>query len=102
MKINIKKEKRKQYCRLHTLSIKLFIFQIYSNGTMKCKKCGYDNVDALSIDHINNNGAEHRKRIGILNGGQEFYMWLIKNKFPSGYQVLCLNCQMIKKLRYLK
>jgi len=63
---------------------------------MKCKKCGFDNVDALSIDHIHNGGNKHRRELNS-KAGYNFYWWLIKNNFPKGYQVLCMNCQFIKK-----
>lgn len=64
----------------------------YSQNTMKCAKCGFGDLRALSIDHINGNGSEHRKQIGK----SRLYSWLVKNKFPSGFQVLCMNCQFIK------
>jgi hypothetical protein len=56
----------------------------------------------LSIDHINGNGAEHRRELkrttGGSTGGHDFYRWLKNNNFPDGYQVLCMNCQFIKKI----
>jgi hypothetical protein len=36
-------------------------------------------------------GQSHRP------GGCRFYLWLKTNKYPSGYQVLCMNCQFVKK-----
>jgi hypothetical protein len=44
--------------------------------------------DMLCIDHINGGGRAHRREIG---GHASFYLWLIKNNFPEGYQVLCWN-----------
>lgn len=35
-------------------------------------------------------GARHLK--SIKNIGFGIYDWLIKNNFPSGFQVLCCNC----------
>lgn len=71
----------------------------YSNGTMKCacKKCYYSDHDCpiefLTLDHINNDGAEQRKQLfGGRQGGARFYYWLKKNNFPEGFQVLCWNC----------
>ena len=52
----------------------------------------YTDIRALSIDHINGGGTKHREVIG-----SGFYHWLIKNNYPSDYQVLCMNCQFIKR-----
>ncbi len=50
----------------------------------------------LSIDHINDDGADERERIfgtRRFGGGHSFYLWLKRNNYPMGYQVLCFNCQ---------
>lgn len=54
----------------------------------------YTNLDALSIDHVNGCGKQHRKEVK-----RDFYVWLKRNGFPDGYQVLCMNCQFIKKIK---
>lgn len=72
---------------------------VYYSGSLepKCIMCGYDDIRALSIDHINGGGGEHRRE--LLRYGKSFsYKWLIDNNFPDGYQILCMNCQFIKKL----
>lgn len=70
----------------------------YSNGTMACKRCGFSDIRALSIDHIKGNGAKERRTIGMPKGGGDFfYRWLKKQNYPEGYQVLCMNCQWIKR-----
>ncbi|MGM2776559.1 hypothetical protein, partial [Bacillus cereus group sp. Bce015] len=50
----------------------------------------------LSIDHIANNGAAERKSGAYGGSGTAFYLWLRKQGFPSGYQVLGMNCQVGK------
>jgi len=62
-----------------------------------CVVCGFSDIRALSIDHINNNGAEERRRM-MIKSGHIFYRFLRKNGYPSGYQTLCMNCQSIKQL----
>jgi hypothetical protein len=57
----------------------------------KCSCCGETELAFLTLDHINNDGAAHRKELGYA-GGQSFYHWVIKNDFPSLLQVLCWNC----------
>ena len=70
------------------------VFAAY--GGYKCRCCGEDERLFLSIDHVDNNGAEERKS-GLYRGsGTAFYQWLRKSEFPSGYQVLCMNCQVGK------
>jgi len=72
------------------------IINHYSNGAMKCMcpGCNEDHLDFLTIDHINNNGSEHRREIGT--GGTRLLKWILKNKFPSGFQILCMNCNFSK------
>jgi hypothetical protein len=70
------------------------VFTAY--GGYKCACCGEIEAMFLSIDHIHNNGNIERKA-GLYSGnGTGFYQWLRKNNFPSGYQVLCMNCQIGK------
>lgn len=65
----------------------------YSPDLM-CQSCGFSDIRALSIDHVNGDGAEHRKTIA---GGSQMYAWLKRHGYPSGFQVLCMNCQWIKR-----
>lgn len=59
-----------------------------------CVACGFDaHLAALSIDHVRGDGAKHRREIGQAN----IYYWLKKNCFPQEFQVLCMNCQFIKR-----
>lgn len=77
------------------LEIKCKTLSHYSNGNLACVMCGFDDIRALSIDHINGKGTKHRERMGIL--GSHIYVWLEKNNYPEGYQTLCMNCQFIKR-----
>jgi hypothetical protein len=74
---------------------KTLVLNHYSNGTMKCECCGESHEEFLTIDHINGGGNKHRAEIAAKSrsgGGSVTYKWLIKNKFPSGFRVLCSNC----------
>jgi hypothetical protein len=46
----------------------------------------------LTIDHINNDGAKHRREAKF----GSIYPWLSKNDYPIGFQVLCMNCNWAK------
>ena len=87
-KQKIYKEKAKEKQK----RLKLEVLRHYSPD-LKCR-CGFSDVRALSIDHIKGNGFKHRKEIGNVN----FYQWIKKNNFPKGFQVLCFNCQWIKRV----
>ena len=80
---------------------KMDCFFIYSDGYMKCKKCGYENISALTLDHINNDGAKERKQFKLAGYGSTFFRYLKQNNFPDGYQVLCRNCNWEKHLEYI-
>jgi len=70
------------------------VFAAY--GGFVCACCGETEPKFLSIDHIHNNGGQERRSGLYGNSGTAFYLWLRKNAFPSGYQVLCMNCQVGK------
>jgi len=56
----------------------------------KCELCGEDDPHCLTIDHINEDGAEERKMIG---GTYTFYRKLRDNNYPrDNYRLLCYNC----------
>jgi hypothetical protein len=84
----------------HNEKIKTKVIQAYSkSGEVKCDWCGFSDIRALCIDHVNNNGAEERRRLKDKTfAGRNFYKWLIDNNFPEGYQILCANCNLIKEI----
>ncbi len=62
-----------------------------------CPGCGEDRLPFLCIDHVNGDGAAHRKSLRGPNtkgnpGGGAMYRWLKKNGYPAGFRVLCYNC----------
>ena len=93
-------DKWRAYQRQHHRNAKEQIFKHYGEGLLQCSLCNETRIDALSIDHINGNGARHRRQLGLF--GTDFYRWLIKNNFPEGYRVLCMNCQFIERAKTLK
>ncbi len=82
--------------KMRDLLTKLEVLTYYGNGKCKCVKCGFFDMRALSIDHINGGGCQHRKDKHILFSSK-FYELLKKDGFPIGYQTLCMNCQFIKR-----
>lgn len=64
------------------------VLSFYSNGTPKCKCCGEHRYSFLAIDHIND------PEKGIARSGMDLLLWLIRNNMPSGFRVLCHNCNL--------
>lgn len=81
------------------LRLKLDVLSHYSIlDTPICSQCGFSDVRALHLDHINNDGAASRRaNTGSRTiAGTTYYRWVRKNDYPEGYQVLCANCNYIK------
>lgn len=64
----------------------------------RCACCGESEPAFLAVDHINGGGNAHRRTIGggRMTGSSNFYRWLVKNGFPSDFQLLCHNCNFAK------
>ena len=69
-----------------------FVIQHYSNKTNKCACCGEEEMYFLTIDHIE--GRAKWGHEGYTSG--KLYRFLIKNDYPKGFQVLCMNCNLAK------
>jgi hypothetical protein len=83
-----KNMKSRQLDRVH----KFEAIKHYSNGMIECKCCKENIFQLLTIDHLNNDGMAHRRRINRMS----VYRWLNLNNFPEGFQVLCFNCNSCK------
>jgi len=57
-------------------------------GGYRCVCCGETEPNFLSLDHIHNDGAIHRKEVS----GSNFYRWLRDRDYPPILQILCMNC----------
>jgi len=78
----------------HT-KVKIAVLEHYGNGECACVECGEKRLACLSIDHLNGGGNKHRKE--NTGYGNNFYLWLKRHSYPSGYQTLCMNCQYVKR-----
>ena len=69
--------------------------KVISNSDVPiCACCGYSDLRFLSVDHIDGrkNMSEKEKKLGSRN----LWRYLIKIGLPSGYQILCHNCNIAK------
>jgi hypothetical protein len=84
------KQSREYYARCKAAAL-----AYYSNGSMRCacRSCPETMQEFLTIDHVNNDGAEHRKKNPA---AISLAPWLVSHGFPEGYQVLCFNCNIAK------
>lgn len=71
---------------------KLVAMTHYCGGTPYCVGCGVENLEVLTLDHIEENGAEHRRNEAMASTAS----WVVLNGLPDGYQVLCWNCNNAK------
>lgn len=62
----------------------------------QCLCCGEKQLEFLTIDHINNDGRRDVTKTGKRICGLGFYQRLKSQGWPSGYQVLCYNCNCTK------
>lgn len=58
----------------------------------KCVHCGFEDERALQIDHINGGGRAEARSIGVFG----IYKKVLSG--APGYQVLCANCNVIKRV----
>ena len=68
----------------------------------RCQECGFSDVRALQIDHVNGGGRQERLKH---NGCSPQYYKMIYQKIQEGsldYQVLCANCNTIKEFEKLE
>ena len=84
------KESHRNYIRNRRQKQRLEVITYYGG---KCNKCGFTDIRALQIDHINGGGTKHKKEIKTF----DLCHWIIRNKYPKGFQVLCANCNWVKR-----
>lgn len=95
-------DKRAEYVKRSTQKTKKEVFQYY--GGVYCCVCGYDNIDALCLDHENGGGGVLRKNKDHPWGGYSLYVWLKNNEYPKDlkFRVLCFNCNAIESVTRLR
>lgn len=87
------RDRNPNYSKERIQKLRLIILKHYGGDPPKCRFCGENHIEFLTVDHILGGGSQHRKKVG---GGTRFYSWLIKNGFPEGFQILCWNCNISK------
>ena len=62
---------------------------VYDHYGHECSCCGETEPKFLTIDHINDDGAEHRRKS---SSGHTFFKSIINTGFPDTFRILCFNC----------
>ena len=81
------KERRAFTNKAYRQRIRMEVVKHYGG---KCECCDETRREFLAIDHIEGGGNKHRK--SLQRAGNSFYLWLRDNDYPSGYRILCHNC----------
>lgn len=85
-----KKNKQKliQKYRNYRVATRYMVLIHYSKSDEPfCECCSEKAYQFLVIDHKFGGGNQHKKEIGA-----DLYGWIIKNKYPDIFRVLCQNC----------
>lgn len=89
-KLKRRREMGRESATRNRLILRKQVMLHYGN---KCAHCGEKHYEFLTIDHVYNNGAEHRKEIPQ----PAMVRWIIKNNYPDTFQILCWNCNAAKQ-----
>lgn len=78
-----------EWNQMYRLNAKLAVIMIMGG---KCACCGEEEAEFLTIDHVNNDGAEDRRK-----GRTGSFLKVRREGFPMDkYQLLCFNCNSSK------
>lgn len=98
-------EKDTLYHKKRNQKNKYQVLLAYSKGKEpSCSCCGLNNLDFLTLDHIDGSGAKDRKDSIRKREGRNIYGKLLTEYkktglYPSGYKTMCMNCNWVKHLR---
>ena len=82
------REKRRDYNKRNRIEI----VRMFGG---ECQRCGYKDWRALQIDHVDGGGSKERR---MLSHNLTAVFWKKeKEKNPKKYQLLCANCNWIKR-----
>lgn len=99
-------KKRREGVHRRNQILKISVLTHYGkNHKLLCcwRGCKVDDLDCLTLDHIENNGAEFRREITSKRksgggGGRETFRFVGRMNFPEGFQTLCANHQLKKEI----
>lgn len=86
-----------EYFRNYVRKQRIKAMEVIGQGIIKCRICGFDDIRALEIDHINGGGTIERRRNKTTTYSYKWYRMIITGKRSiQDLQILCGNCHNIK------
>lgn len=85
----------KKYRDISKASLDKLRSLVYSAYGNVCACCGETSPLFLTLDHVNNDGAQHRRSLTGKNYGARIdaiLRWARDNNFPNTLRLLCFNC----------
>jgi hypothetical protein len=76
------------------LVLRYEVIMAYGGKCMCPGGCDESRIQFLTFDHVNNDGAEHRRTVGPAS----LAGWLKRNNYPSSVRILCYNCNCARRL----
>ena len=96
-KVDCPKHREKRSAARQALKLKVLAHYGKRRTAVCCwPGCGESDPDMLTIDHVNDDGAEDRRQTRL--GGKTLYSRLHSEDWPSGYQTLCWGHQWKKEI----
>jgi hypothetical protein len=89
---------RKELCEQSRKRNFLIKKQLYARLGGNCTKCGFSDMRALQVDHVNGGGTKELKKLEYRY--EKYYQYLLSlplKELKSKYQLLCANCNWIKR-----
>ncbi len=88
--------KQSKYNRAMRVSMKALAIEALGG---QCVRCGYhDDIRALQIDHIASDGRQDRAMTTAMTTWYTLYKQIAELGSQGRYQVLCANCNQIKRM----
>ena len=78
----------REYSRRKARQLRELIFDHYGRRCSWPEGCDVTDPDMLQIDHVNGDGAEHRRKF---SSGEDIYRSIVKAGFPPSFRILCAN-----------
>ncbi len=88
------RQKTNTYIRERTQKARISALQALG---AKCARCGFEDFRALQIDHVQGGGRKEYKSINFSSTRAIYYEGIAANPEPKKYQLLCANCNWIKR-----
>jgi hypothetical protein len=80
-------EKRKKSPEAHQKRLRDARQAVFTHYGGRCECCKEENWKFLTVDHITPIGKKRDEA-----GHRRILFWLVRNNFPTGYRLLCWNC----------